>query len=485
MSKQLDLYDSFPINPRIADSSKNMMLSDSGAIKDGYSLVCDIDATHSGTLINNRVYPPDGMAKGIKTWTKPYKKPVLVNHNDEADPIGRVIKAQYIKTPRGMDGTDYKPVLKASDGFGYTNLTVKVTDPDAIQKIMDGRYETVSVRMTTNHAFCSICGVDWSDEMCDHMPGKMYDKKLAYITTGDLSYREVSFVNIPADEYAKVTTTTIGDSVDVPMYASNTEGKALYDMGDVKGDNLYDLLEQEVSEEDDVIIHLLRNKDTRKEEKMSMKLEELTKDQLKDLDMVKEMIQEALDGAKGECESQLAKLREELEKKDSELNTPELKDGEVANAEALEAQKALSDEKESLGSENTELKDEINKRDEERKTLLDENVRLNADLHKLYAERLYDLKIYLGKPDVTEFKTPEDRDKKVEEFAGRSIESLRDQIGDLLLEQGDQKLAPTTSAEVESPGVSHQDNTNDPNKKDKKEKKETKKDTLDRMFGKK
>ena len=69
---------------------------------------------------------------------------------------------------------------------------------------------------------------------------------------------------------------------------------------------------------------------------MSMKLEELTKDQLKDLDVVKDMIQEALDSAKGECEAQLTKLREELEKKDSE-KAPETKDGEVADAEALEA----------------------------------------------------------------------------------------------------------------------------------------------------
>ena len=138
-----------------------------------------------------------------------------------------------------------------------------------------------------------------------------------------------------------------------------------------------------------------------------------------------------------------------------------------------------------MSTENTQIKDELNKKDEERKALLDENVKLNADLHKLYAERLFDIKMYLGKPDVAEIKTPEDRTKKVEEFAARSVESLCDQIGDLLLERGTSEDPPAKKEEVESPAAAPPDDTNDPSKKEDKKDKETKKDALDRMFGKK
>jgi hypothetical protein len=153
------------------------------------------------------------MRKGIKSWTNPYKKPVLTNHNEDADPIGRVIKAKYTKTSRAVESEKYEPILKPSDGYGYVDLTLKITDQEAIQKILDGRYETVSVRMSTDHAFCSVCNSDWADGgPCDHTPGKKYEGKLAFITTGDLSYREVSFVNIPADEFAKVEGSVIEDS---------------------------------------------------------------------------------------------------------------------------------------------------------------------------------------------------------------------------------------------------------------------------------
>ncbi|GAG41941.1 unnamed protein product, partial [marine sediment metagenome] len=83
--------------------------SDSGGIRKDYSLICEVNATHAGTLINNRIYPPESMKKGLNSWTKPYKKPVLVDHNDASDPIGRVIKAKYINTPKG-EVDEYKPI---------------------------------------------------------------------------------------------------------------------------------------------------------------------------------------------------------------------------------------------------------------------------------------------------------------------------------------------------------------------------------------
>ena len=319
MPKQVELYDTFPI--KFAVSNKDALISDSkNEIRDGYSLVCEIDATHAGTIINNRIYPPEHMQKGIRTWTSPYKKPVLVNHDDSKDPIGRVISAKYFKTNRGNEMKEYKPVLRESDGYGYQRLTVKVTDPEAIKKILDGRYETVSVRMSTENAFCSICNQDWSgmDGPCDHMPGQKYDGKLAYMITGALNYREVSFVNIPADEYAGVKEAIISeqkDSLKVSLYANNEEEKILSDLG--SGKNLYSFLDAEAEESDDVVVYLLdksRNSKTMNKEE-DVNLSELTKDQLKDLEVVKAMIKEAVDASVAEAKKALEDKAKEEERR--------------------------------------------------------------------------------------------------------------------------------------------------------------------------
>lgn len=520
MGKILEIIDSFPITTKIREANKKLVLSDSGTVKNNVSLICSIAATHSGTIINNRVYPPKSMKKGIKTWTTPYKKPVLVNHDEEKDPIGRVIKARYLKTPQGMNGEDYKPILKPSNGYGYVDLVVKITDQAAIEKILDGRYETVSVRMSTDHAYCSVCGTDWADGgPCEHTPGKKdEDGKLAYITTGDLSYREVSFVNIPADEYARVEGLTFGEKTDdqeedpreVSVYANNAEENTLCDLEGEEGTNLYDYLKDETDEEEDVIVHLLdkiSKKEKKEKEDQMAKVEELTKDQLKDMDSVKELIQEALDGAKanadGDCEQQLEELKKQLENNDcqQELETLKTKIADMKNdpnneeivkelgdtkdlaKAAQDAQLALSKEKEALEIERDQLKDELEKRDSERDTLVDENVTLNSELHKLNAERLFDLKRSLGKPDVSGIGTVEDRDKKIDEFSQRSIDSLKDQINDLLVEQDARPEALKTTVMVENPGVEHEDSgeVNEDNtiKKDN----ETKGETLGRLFG--
>jgi len=494
MKKVIDLYDSFPITTNIKEGNRKLVFSDSGEVKSGTSLICSVAASHSGTLINNRVYPPDKMRKGIKSWTTPFKKPVLINHDEEGDPIGRVIKAKYTKTPRALNGEDYIPVLKPSDGYGYVDLTVKITDQAAIQKILDGRYETVSVRMSTDQARCSVCDTDWADAgPCEHMPGKKYDGKLAYMTTGDLTYREVSFVNIPADEFAKVDGATFEDQEDrdpvgVQVYANNTEEKILCDLNDEEHVNLYDYLRDVYDEEEDTVVHLIDKTITKdrnlKEDQMSNE-KDLTKDQLVELDSVKELIQEAKDAVSQECEDQLKQLKEECEKiskdsaDDSELQK-QLEESEEKLKVALDAQAALSNEKDALTEERDQLKAAQDKSDEERATLLDENVSLNSEVHKINAERLFDLKAELKKPDVAGIKTIEDRDKKVEEFAQRSIESLQDQISDMIIERNAAPEAIKPAAEVQNPGVEHEDSGEQ--KERVKSKKESKIETLDRLF---
>jgi hypothetical protein len=213
-------------------------------------LMVRIAATHSGLITrNNGFYLPDKMKKGASSFTDNYPKPVLLHHNDHSDNIGRIIAATYRDTsgsvvdlykdmvvkdrrgnekgkiteqlikdftsgkmPMGMQVDVVTSILKDSiledksyDGLGYIELVANITDPEAIQKLLDGRYLTGSVGATTNAAICSICRTDWTDTgQCEHRPGGIYDGAKCFVIAGDLTYDEYSFVNVPADRHSKV-----------------------------------------------------------------------------------------------------------------------------------------------------------------------------------------------------------------------------------------------------------------------------------------
>jgi ribosomal protein L21 len=117
------------------------------------------------------------------------------------------------------------------------------------------------------------------------------------------------------------------------------------------------------------------------------------------------------------------------------------------------------------------------------KKILDENVKINSELHKMVAERLYDLKKSLRKPDIVGITTPDARNKKIEEYSQRSVESLKDQIKDLLLEQDQLLTTGQDDVSVNNPAISQSDWTAEV-LEDKKKVKEGKQDTLIRLFSK-
>jgi len=182
----------------ISTSLKSKTLSDSDTPE---SLVITIDATHSGYKNRNCFYyDSEAMKYAVKkdVWTKPYPRPLLKNHDMESEPLGRVVQARFIDT---------------GDGKGFTQLDVKVTDKSAIEKIMDGRYLTVSTSGVPmkdasgkfNFTLCSVCGVDLNrDDFCGHSRGRVYEDdegvmKMCFWKVGAIDYKEVSIVNTPAD----------------------------------------------------------------------------------------------------------------------------------------------------------------------------------------------------------------------------------------------------------------------------------------------
>jgi len=196
----------------------------------GPVLIATIDATYSGYLLNSRVYPGKYMRNKDcwGTWMSEdrggvagYDKPVLTHHDQHSgDPIGRVIDASYIQLWDDIElMIDYQiPTTDYEKGSGVIRVKAQITDKDAVIKILDGRYNTVSSGQRSDHAWCSICGHDWAatDEPCEHIPGRIYkpteedaDKKeeeagsRMYIITGPLDYGELSYVNLPANKQAK------------------------------------------------------------------------------------------------------------------------------------------------------------------------------------------------------------------------------------------------------------------------------------------
>jgi hypothetical protein len=100
---------------------------------------------------------------------------------------------------------------KEEDGSSFVRLQIAVTDPVAAQKIADKRYMTGSVGGRAGKAVCSISGDDLASEDASGKPnvarfkrGKVYKGKMAFVDMQDISFKEYSFVNQPADQRSGV-----------------------------------------------------------------------------------------------------------------------------------------------------------------------------------------------------------------------------------------------------------------------------------------
>jgi hypothetical protein len=166
------------------------------------ALHVQIEAIHAGKTKNNTFYSSEKlrgdalMSSGVHSWIYPYNKPMLTHHNQyNGEPVGRVIEAQYVTTTKAnREGI----IVKA-----------EVVDKDAMTKVLDGRYKTVSIGAETDAAVCSVCGKDViKDGYCGHWPGEVYDGEKCFFMVGNLWFSELSFVNVPADQDAMVVSVT-------------------------------------------------------------------------------------------------------------------------------------------------------------------------------------------------------------------------------------------------------------------------------------
>ena len=196
----------FEHNIKIVDSKGNALDSTKllNDIKNGNSNVValdvDMEATHSGKNHNYCIYYEDSMEKDSESFMNPFHKPVLKNHDDYCEPIGRITQS-------------YAGPSELTDERSAIHLKTHITDQDAIPKFIDGRYGTVSIGGSMGTVTCNICGKtilkDGKFHFCGHWRGETYKDQVCYWGARDIEYHEVSIVNNPADDFAQIMKVTV------------------------------------------------------------------------------------------------------------------------------------------------------------------------------------------------------------------------------------------------------------------------------------
>jgi hypothetical protein len=439
-------------------------------------LIVEIAAIHAGLTANYNNYPEEELKASLKSWVDPYPKPIILNHDPESDSMGRVMAAR-------MD--------KEKDGTPFSRLQVAVLNREAIEKVLDGRYMTGSVGGKAESAKCSICNVDWAKPTegmgmpCKHKRGQVYNGKLAFFNLSGLSWKEYSFVNIPADQGSgvlsraednpewirstKVFALNMSEETILELSESETPKNILLDLKkkeahvtymNVKGTFLttsaYDYQEsyktnitfenmdttidneistQELIEKQEELVPEKENEMSAKEEtedilsvaeKLSADLsseESNSSEETSETDLTVETSEELSESSDTKTDPAETEVEaKEDEKQESDDSKVEEKQLSEKVEESTEEQ-AKSEE----SAEKLEVKEEeeVSEKDTLIASLTEENAKLKKTLHFMLAERVVDTKISLGVLESS------DRAEALKDHSERTAASLADAIRDL------------------------------------------------------
>lgn len=394
-------------------SQKNLaLLNESAKGKQGQKLVVKMEAIHVGRTKNFTYYTDEGLRAGLHTWTQPYNKPVLTHHNEyDGEPIGRILEASFEES-----------TLSGKPGLVFT---VEITDKAAQEKVLDGRYSTVSIGASTNKVTCNVCGTDRTESWCDHYPGEAYgegdDKQTAHLIIGETYGREISYVNTPADENAGNRSVQVVDEGTNGQKESVQENsfmqvfqvaEGLMQSANAPEHNLYNNLEESARNVLDSLINI-------QEGEKNMENTEVKQPQVNETPVdTTESVQTTVSTDLSESQ-----VREELTKMSNEnlrLNT-ELQEARESLTKAVIEKDKFSSKVEEMESEQTRL--------------LSENASLVENEHKNLATRVVEMKQRLCKVDVVGKETSE----CVTDHVTRTKESLEDSLSELLTEMNSSK----------------------------------------------
>lgn len=350
-----------------------------------------IEAIHAGSTRNSNHYLADKLKgshelrSGVYSWTAPYPKPVIFNHDTNTECTGRVYSASYTEfTQAGRPGIICVP---------------KITHKKTIEDILEGRLMTVSIGATTNAAICSVCGTDIINEgYCGHMRGEEHEGKVVEWICGDLFFDELSWVNVPADADAMVTCNGINqqqmltsEKVVVTTLGEN-ENTAKED--DVVQVNSTTTVEAAAVSEENKQVENTTVEETTEETTV---VEETTGETTVD-----EPVEEPTATTQEETQTDVVATVEETST-DTDEKLAE------ANQKIEELEEALRSEK------------QVNE------SLKEANLNLAKELHESIVDFLVDLRMSIGKES--------NKEEAKAKFMERSVDSLKDSISDIFSEK--------------------------------------------------
>lgn len=345
------------------------------SVIDPNSIMVEIEGIHAAPFAtrNYTRYTPNCLKKSVASWTNPYRRPLIKHHNEEdGEIIGRICEAKYI-TKNTRSET---PALL---------FTVNIPGEQAKADVKSGLLETTSIGVIAHSVKCSICGQELANgETCEHERGAIYNGETCYWDIHEMEAKELSYVIVPSDMYAK--------NIDIyPATASNSKVKAFaeslnQDLNLTKGDitDMPEDLKVKLQKSEAKVTALTQEVTELKEAatQTSEKIAELEKTN-SDLTTVKESLEQELEGLKTEKDdltqkmTEAAQMREGLEAQVAEVKA-ELKEALVQNfvtmREALghsdvdvEAVKNRSEEsiKDSISDLSKDFKESLIKKDKD------------------------------------------------------------------------------------------------------------------------
>jgi len=411
-------------------------------------LIVEIDATHSGTLINQRVYPGKQVQAAYKSFfskdkggSANYDKPILKHHHSEDDAIGRVTSAKFTQLKYGdyFENDYLAPEITGGKGSGIVTVSGFITDPDSIRKIVDSRFLSVSAGHSSQMLLCSVCGDSLFE--CPHLPGQKYNEQeevvgadeqgsQCYGITAGMVYNEVSFVNHPASPSAKLVNFNWADNKGSwkkdTIIASQVSGKK-------------EAVRNFILRDDDGDLSLLSGDHKSSTKKTVIAVSPVIADKLKHV-----MSSEKPSSSDETIEVRLATTGSDSKASNVEQNLDKANDLDKQSNEDSNMEKEL----EVLKNEIASLKDGLTTAKTEVETLKKQNEakdsqiqRLTTDaaaiqnkMSKTLAVSLASIRARLKKTGNDSVDSKEKFDAYVEKLSTRSIDSLQDSLQDLMLE---------------------------------------------------
>ncbi len=438
-------------------------------------LIVEIAAIHEGVTANYNYYSGEELEKSFGTWTAPYPKPVITNHDQWSEALGRVMQARIAKE------NDLTTIM----------LQAAIGDKNAVEKFNDKRFLTGSVGGKAKAAICNICDTDWAQPPkegsylpCTHKRGQAYKGKIAVLEMRGIDWKEYSMVNTPADASSGVRQIDPKDDgeewVKAQLFSVNMNKESIIQFGE---SGSMDILVGKKRKEVVPLYHNIRgaflsafvaedDSEVDKETEVSkpeendddiLKVTEGLSDALANEDDSQDNTDEtpAADDAEGSADDVVDETPSEGDADDDtaddstdegdapvddaaddsadegdkpsdaadntdEGDAPSDEDNtEEPSDESTDSDEGDSDEADAAAELDKSAQERITALEADITALKDENGKLRAALKKGLAERVVDLKIGLG------HESADDRASLIEEHVSRSASSLADTLVDL------------------------------------------------------